>query len=88
MSRAGQPREPVVYYKSVVRTRGFDFDRDGVGRRWVNFGSGEVRRVDLVLSNGSARTADCFSDRAEPFYSCFGVPRDDDRRYSFRARLR
>jgi hypothetical protein len=70
--------------RSVLTIR---LDGQGDGHRRVPFGR-NVRRVDLVLSNGSSRIRDCFSDFFEPFYSCFGVPKDDRRTYRFRAILR
>ena len=61
-------------------------NEDGFARKVVRFGRGEVRRVDLVLSNGSTRTA-CWRDRVfPPFFSCFGRPRDDGRAFELRAR--
>jgi hypothetical protein len=52
------------------------------------FGHTRVKRVDLVLSNGSTRTTGCFRDRFAPFYSCFGQPLDDDATFVLRALLR
>jgi hypothetical protein len=52
----------------------------------VAFGRGTIKRVDLVLSNGSTRLA-CWTNFWEPFYSCFGRPLDDARPFTFRAQL-
>jgi hypothetical protein len=58
------------------------------GHRTVPFGRGTIRRVDLVLSNGSYKT-ECWQDLSDPpFFSCFGTPNDDRRRHAFRASLR
>ena len=54
------------------------------------FGPGDVKRVELVLSNGSGRIplSSCWNDRVEPFFSCFGRPLDDRRVFQLRATLR
>jgi hypothetical protein len=52
----------------------------------IGFGRGTVKRVDLVLSNGSTRFA-CWTNFWEPYYSCFGRPLDDGRSFTFRAQL-
>lgn len=79
----------VVYYRDGrVRVRGFRYSATGEGARRVAFGRGVVRRVDLVLSNGSSRTRCWQGLFSAPFFSCLGVPRDDGRAYTFRARLR
>jgi hypothetical protein len=79
----------VVYYRDGrVRSRGLRYGPTGTGVRRVDFGRRVVSRVDLVLSNGSSRTR-CWQDLdVPPFFSCFGVPRDDRRAFTFRARLR
>ncbi len=69
--------------------RRFKLNRRGEGVRHVSFRRGAVRRVDLVLSNGSSRMRNCFTDLFDPpFYSCLGIPRDDRRLFRFRATLR
>lgn len=50
------------------------------------FGRGQVKRVDLVLSNGGTRTS-CWTNVGPPVYSCFGSPLDDGRIFRFRAQL-
>jgi hypothetical protein len=79
----------IVHYRDGTQAvRPYNYTRSGFGSRRVDFGRGVVRRVDLVLSNGSSRTR-CWRDPGEPpFFSCFGAPRDDGRIYSFRAILR
>ncbi|MGH2799782.1 MAG: MXAN_6640 family putative metalloprotease [Thermoleophilaceae bacterium] len=85
--RGGRARV-IIFTKGGSRSiRFIRLDRQGDGHRRVPFGR-DVRRVDLVLSNGSSRMRDCFSDFFEPFYSCSGVPKDDRRTYRFRAILR
>lgn len=84
--RGGRARL-IVFSKSGNRfIRAIRLNRQGDGHRRVPFGS-RVRRVDLVLSNGSSRMR-CGRDGLPPFYSCFGVPKDDRRTYRFRAILR
>ena len=53
----------------------------------VEFGSSEVWKVDLVLSNGSLRFDCAPKDFPNTVYSCGGFPKDDGRAYRFRARL-
>jgi hypothetical protein len=84
--RGGRARV-IVYSKGGNRSvRAIRLNRNGDGHRRVPFGR-KVRRVDLVLSNGSSRMR-CWRDGNPPFYSCFGVPKDDRRTYRFRAILR
>jgi hypothetical protein len=86
--RRGARARVIVFTKGGHRAiHAIRLDRQGDGHRRVRFGR-NVRRVDLVLSNGSSRMRDCFSDFLEPFYSCFGHPKDDRRTYRFRAILR
>jgi hypothetical protein len=73
-----------VYASGRVEVRPLILRTGAVGSALVPFGRGVVRRVDLVLSNGSARTS-CWRDREPPFYSCLGVPTDDRQVYRFRA---
>ncbi len=56
-------------------------DADGAGVVMVPFGGPSIGRVDLVLTNASARMS---CDRGTS-YSCRGLGRDDDRTYSYRA---
>ncbi|MGH2451515.1 MAG: MXAN_6640 family putative metalloprotease [Candidatus Limnocylindria bacterium] len=89
VSRHGGRASLIVYRTNgtgVVRR--IRLDARGFGARRVFFGRRSVRRVDLVLSNGSSRMRDCFSDDSPPFYSCAGIPKDDRRIYRFRSILR
>jgi hypothetical protein len=52
----------------------------------VAFGRGTIKRVDLVLSNGSTRMS-CWTSFGPLSYSCFGRPLDDGRFFTFRAQL-
>ena len=68
----------------VVSKKLLRLDRKGVGSTSVAFG--KVTRVLLVLSNASTRFKDCFRDFRSPF-SCSGHPVDQNKSFSFRARL-
>jgi hypothetical protein len=57
-------------------------------RGFARFGPGDVKRVELVLSNGSTRMSSCWRFPRAPTYSCLGRPRDDRRVFELRARLR
>jgi hypothetical protein len=61
--------------------------KKGVARTSTPFNRGDVRRVDVVLSNGSTRTA-CWQGVGPPFYSCEGQPLDDRRVFKLSAALR
>ena len=67
--------------------RAFALGSEGNGHRTLSFGRAEVRRIDLVLSNGSLRLSCPPKDLPESLYSCGGFSRDDNRTYRFRARL-
>lgn len=58
----------------------------GFVRRSSPFGRGEVKRVDVVLTNASTRTR-CWTKPNPPTYSCLGRPRDDRQLYAIRANL-
>jgi hypothetical protein len=59
--------------------------RRGRGSARVGFSRRAVRRVELVLANGSTRISGCYR-QATP-WSCSGVPRDQHRLFRFRARV-
>jgi hypothetical protein len=59
----------------------------GNGHVTVEFGSSEVWKVDLVLSNGSLRFDCAPKDFPSTAYSCGGFSKDDGRAYRFRARV-
>jgi hypothetical protein len=74
----------IVFSKSgTITVRRYALNRLGDGSLRVAFGRGHIRRVVLVESNASIRFS-CWNGTQ---YSCQGVPRDDGRVYSFRARI-
>jgi hypothetical protein len=82
----GAPSAVVILtFPSGLRTvRTIALNESGNGGRTVVFGRGQVRRVDLVLTNRSTRMAcDYGTD-----YSCTGYGLDDLRSYSFRSTVR
>ncbi len=60
----------------------------GYARASTRFGRAAVRRVELVLSNGSTRMGSCWTFPGPPSYSCLGRARDDRRAFDVRGRLR
>jgi hypothetical protein len=80
----------VVFLKSgAVKLKPIALDSAGKGGRRVPFGRAQVRRVELVLTNGSSRIdgATCWSFLTD--YACGGaLPRDDRGTYAFRAAIR
>ncbi len=78
----------IVYAKgSPKEIHPIGLDGRGDGHLTVEFGSSEVWKVDLVLSNGSLRFDCAPKDFPSTVYSCGGFPKDDGRAYRFRARL-
>jgi hypothetical protein len=61
--------------------------KNGVARTTTPFNRAGVKRVDVVLSNGSTRTT-CWQGVGPPFYSCEGTPSDDRRVFKLSAALR
>ena len=61
--------------------------KKGIARTSTRFNRGDVKRVDVVLSNGSTRTT-CWQSIGPPSYSCFGDPWDDGRVFKLGAALR
>jgi len=51
------------------------------------FARGTVRRVEVVLSNGSTRIGSCWLYPGPPSTSCFGRPLDNNRAFELRAQL-
>jgi hypothetical protein len=51
------------------------------------FARGAVKRVELVLSNGSTRMGSCWEFFGPPAYSCLGRSLDDGRVFELRATL-
>jgi hypothetical protein len=59
----------------------------GYARWGAPFGRTTVKRVEVVLSNGSTRVASCWGYPGPPSTSCFGRPLDDGRVFRVRAEL-
>ena len=76
------------YVGGAVEVRHIALGRRFGGGVRVPFGRGAVRRVDLVLTNGSSRIRSCFTRFGPPSYSCAGVPQDDGQIYSYRATVK
>jgi hypothetical protein len=77
----------LLFYKSgAYAAKPISLDSSGNGAKTVAFGKGVVSRVDVLLTNASARYT-CW--QYVTTYSCGGgIPRDDNRAYSFKAKLR
>ncbi|HVL64119.1 MAG TPA: MXAN_6640 family putative metalloprotease [Actinomycetota bacterium] len=96
ISVAGPPRRAGTHAAAVIFRRGggihvrhIRLDRRGDGALGVPFARSSIKRVVLVLSNGSTRFdgATCYS--AVTTFSCGGArPLDENRIFSFRSRLR
>jgi hypothetical protein len=80
----------LVFYKSgAYEMRQISLNGSGDGARSAAFGKSVVHRVDLVLVNASARydASTCWTGTTT--YSCGGaVAKDENRTYSFKAKLR
>ena len=76
----------IVRTDNSVTVRYLKQSASGQSNPLLGFGRGTIKRVDLVLSNGSTRMA-CWTSFGPPFYSCFGRPLDDARSFTFRAQL-
>ena len=68
-------------------TRQLNQNANGYVRTGVAFGRGTVRRIEVVLSNGSTRIGSCWLFQGPPSTSCFGRPLDDGRVFQLRAQL-
>jgi hypothetical protein len=80
----------LLFYKSgAYAAKPITLDSSGNGAKTVGFGKGVVSRVDVLLTNASARFSlgTCWSFTTT--YSCGGaLALDDNRAYSFKAKLR
>jgi hypothetical protein len=93
--RVQLPSKGTNYMRVSVMTIGTDNSvgvrvlkgRNGLARTTTRFNRSNVKRVDVVLSNGSTRTA-CWQSIGPPSYSCFGDPLDDGRVFKLAAALR
>jgi hypothetical protein len=77
----------VVRTTNTVTIRRVSQGATGYARLGVPFGRATVKRVEVVLSNGSTRIGSCWSDLEPPWTSCFGRPLDDNRAFQLRAQL-
>ena len=77
----------VVRANGSTSTRRLVRKSDGEARGSASFRFGEVKRIEVVLSNGSTRTAQCWTSPGPPSFSCEGRPRDDRRLFELRAKL-
>ena len=59
----------------------------GFVRTGLEFGKGTVRRVEVILSNGSTRIGSCWAFPGPPSTSCLGHPLDDNRIFQLRGTL-
>ncbi len=75
----------VVADDGSVGLRPIVLNRSGDGAATVGFGS-EVRRIVVVLGNGSVRYQDCY-DFSGPYACNGGTPRDENQSFSMTARL-
>ncbi len=64
----------------------FKLNAQGNGVVTVPFGRGRIAVVDLVITNASERTANCWEDPNFTF-SCGGDPTDDRLKYFYTAAL-
>ena len=51
------------------------------------FGNGAVKRIEVVLTNGSTRIGSCWRFISPPTFSCFGHALDDGQRFELRGKL-
>src|SRR5919204_900177 len=80
--RSGPVANLLIHYVGGgLSLRPISLDSTGRGSRVVPLGRGAVRRVDLILTNASAR----FHCWQGTNYSCAGLPVDDLRTYRFVA---
>jgi hypothetical protein len=77
----------VVHADDSVTTRPLTQGASGYARWGAPFGRGSVKRVEVVLSNGSTRIGSCWLYPGPPSTSCLGRPLDDNRTFRLRAAL-
>jgi hypothetical protein len=77
----------VVEADGSTLTRGLRRNDEGYARASTRFGRGVIRRVELVLSNGSARMGSCWNFPGPPAYSCLGRSLDDRRVFELRGQI-
>ncbi len=77
----------VVEADGSTSTRRLEPNGKGLALGNARFGHRDIKRVEVVLSNGSTRIVGCWKDNDAPTYSCFGRPLDDGRVFELRGRL-
>ena len=77
----------VVHADDSVTTRRLNQGGSGYARWGAPFGRGSVKRVEVVLSNGSTRVGSCWTFPGPPSTSCLGRSLDDNRTFRLRASL-
>ena len=77
----------VVHADDSVTTRRLNQGANGYARWGAPFGRGSVKRVEVVLSNGSTRVGSCWTYPGPPSTSCLGRSLDDNRTFQLRASL-
>jgi len=77
----------VVEADGSTATRRLERGDKGYARGSARFGHGVVKRIEVVLSNGSTRMRSCWTFLGPPSYSCFGRSRDDHRVFELRGKL-
>jgi hypothetical protein len=77
----------VVNADHSIATRLIRANTNRIARTTTRFGRRDVKRVDVVLSNGSTRTT-CWQGVGPPYYSCLGDPMDNGRVFKLSAALR
>ncbi len=77
----------VVDANGSTTTRRLVRQPDGYARGATRFGRNEIKRIEVVLSNGSSRTSSCWTSPGPPAYSCAGRPLDDGAVFQLRGRI-
>ncbi len=77
----------IIRADGSTSTRRLQRNGQGEARGTTRFGHGVVKRIEVALSNGSTRMAQCWTSPGPPAYSCWGRPRDDHRVFELRGKL-
>ena len=77
----------VVEADGSTSTRRLVRNGQGEARGSTRFGHGVVKRIEVALSNGSTRIAQCWTRPGPPSYSCLGRPLDDGQIFELRGKL-
>jgi hypothetical protein len=76
----------VVEADGSTSSRRLERKSGGYAGGTARFGD-EVKRIEVVLSNGSTRMTGCWTLPGPPSYSCLGRSRDDGRVFEIRGKL-